>query len=222
MATNQESCDSTISKAAEKNIVCTRSCKELMDAYVDIYNHSQILIQKMHTVHVSKYLRLSKSQWDDYYNKSRSQTIIERLINGYVWRLDKEPGMFLEPPKMQWVVLHPSVVIENVPEALDGNDTQEGIMIEMLGVNWWQVDKWYQPSGASLITLYSDRADVKDWGYGIAVHFSNKFTIGAVDHDGDIGYFVSVDLLDLFKNKKTLIDEYIGKVKTLQKTLDNP
>lgn len=186
------------------------SCSGLISAYSEIYNYSQDLIENIHTAPVLKYIRLSRQEWDDYYEKSRSQTALERAINGALWRRDKKPGQFLAPPDKQYIVLHPSIVIENVSEALDGSNTREGIMIELFGMNWWRHDKWYQPSGFSLTTVYTDRPLIKDWGYGLALHFGNDFTIGAVDHDGSTGVFISVDVLTLFKDKRALMDDYLG------------
>ncbi|MEJ2452356.1 MAG: hypothetical protein P8047_17160 [Gammaproteobacteria bacterium] len=170
-------------------------CRAYILAYADIYNFAHLLIQKQDTAPVLKYLNMVEQDWDNYYQKSRSQTMLERLINSYFWRQGKKPGQFLSPPDSQWIVLHPSVVIENVKDAVAGNRTKEGLMLEVAGWNRWRRDKWYQLSGASLVAVYSDRANVNDWGYGMALYFGNVYTIGAVDHDGKTGVFISVDVL---------------------------
>ena len=120
--------------------------------------------------------------------------------------------MFLQPPAKQWIVFHPSVVIENVADALDGSNTQEGVMLEFVGLNWWQRARWYQLSGASLVGLYSDRPEVDDVGYGVALHFGNKLTVGMVDHDGADGFFVSIDVLEFYKDKRSVYDQYVGEL----------
>jgi len=188
-------------------------CRAYILAYTDIYNFAQLIIQKQDTAPVLKYLNMVEQDWDDYYEKSRSQTMLERFVNSYFWRQDKKPGQFLPPPDSQWILLHPSVVIENVSEAIDGNRTKEGLMLELAGWNSWRRDKWYQLSGGSLVTVYTERAKINDWGYGVALYFGNVYTIGAVDHDGKTGVFISVDVLELFKDKKAFVDSYIGKLK---------
>jgi len=85
-------------------------------------------------------------------------------------------------------------------------------MLEIIGVNWWRNTKWYKPSGVSAIALYTDRAGIDDVGYGVAIHFASKFTLGYADHGGSDGYFISVDLLELLKDKKTLLNEYRGSL----------
>jgi len=188
-------------------------CRAYILAYAEIYNFAQLIIQKQDTAPVLKYLNIVEQDWDNYYQKSRSQTMLERLVNSYFWRQGKKPGQFLSPPDSQWIVLHPSVVIENVKDAVAGNRTKEGLMLEVAGWNAWRRDKWYQLSGGSLVAVYSDRANVNDWGYGLALYFGNVYTIGAVDHDGKTGVFISVDVLELFKDKQAFVDSYIGKLK---------
>ena len=47
----------------------------------------------------------------------------------------------------------------------------------------------------------------------MALHFGNVYTVGAVDRDEETGVFISVDVLELFKNKKAYIDSYIGSLR---------
>ncbi len=191
-----------------------KDCRGYIETYFKAYNKLQQILQNLDAVRVTKYLDITENDWENYYKKGRSQTVVERLVNGYFWRKDKKPGMFLSPPDTQYILFHPSIVIENVPDALDGSETEEGIMLEVAGINRWRRDKWYQLSGGSVVTVYSDRNTVDDWGYGLSLHFGNKFTLGAVDRDGDIGYFISLDVLELFKDKKTYLDSYFGELKS--------
>ncbi|MDZ7803644.1 hypothetical protein [Thiohalophilus sp.] len=189
------------------------SCREYIMAYAAIYNHAQLLIQKLDTGPVLKYLNIVEQDWENFYQKSRSQTLLERAVNSYFWRKDKQPGEFLRPPDAQWILMHPAVVIENVSEAVEGNQTEEGIMLELVGWNSWRRDKWYQLSGGSIVGVYSERINLDDWAYGLALHFGNVYTIGAVDRDGETGVFISMDVLELFKDKKAYMDSYIGSLK---------
>ncbi len=189
------------------------NCRDYILAYVAIYNHAQLLIQKLDTRPVLKYLNIVEQDWENFYQKSRSQTLLERAVNSYFWRKDKQPGEFLRPPDAQWILMHPAVVIENVSEAVEGNQTEEGIMLELVGWNSWRRDKWYQLSGGSIVGVYSERVNLDDWAYGLALHFGNIYTIGAVDRDGEAGVFISMDVLELFKDKKAYMDSYIGSLK---------
>ncbi|KKL95577.1 hypothetical protein LCGC14_1853200 [marine sediment metagenome] len=83
-------------------------------------------------------------------------------------------------------------------------------MIEAIGVDWWKQDKWFLPSGGAIIATYSDRSGVDDWGYGVSLNFDSKFTLGASDHGGDIGFFITIDLLKLIQDKASTIKKYRG------------
>jgi hypothetical protein len=60
--------------------------------------------------------------------------------------------------------------------------------------------------------VYSDRAGVRDWANGLAVHFGNKYTVGATRRDGKTGCFLSVDVLELYKDKKKALQKYAGRL----------
>lgn len=201
------------SDAVKEGAVRAKDCRHAVDSFRTIYSHAQLLVQRARTDPVKKYLQLSREQWDDFFTKSRSQTSWELLLNSHLWARDKKPGMFLEPPERQLILLHPSVILEYVRDAPDGSRTNEGILIEVAGANWWQRDKWYQLSGASYVLLYSDRPVIRDWANGVALHFGNKYTVGATRRSGETGFFLSFDVLELFKDKKALMERYIGSVK---------
>ena len=208
MVADVSACDKALAAARVPHRIQSKDCGELLLHYKDIYAPVHHLIQRAYAREVKTYLDGIAQRWDDFLTKSRSQTALELAVNSYLWRGDKTSGMFLEPPERQWVLLHPSVVLEYVDKAVDGNRSEEGLMIEVIGMNWWQNDKWYQPSGASYALVYSDRAGLSDWANGIAVYFGNKYVLGATRRDGNTGYFISVDLLELYKDKKKTLGEY--------------
>lgn len=153
-------------------------------------------------------------RWSEYTEKGRSQTFLELWVNGGIYRKKlKKNHLLLDPPKGQLILFHPNIVIENVDDALDGDQVKEGLMLEVVGYDFWDRKKPYFPSGASFVTVYSDRAGVRDWGYGAALHFGNKLTVGAVDHDGSTGWFVSADMLKLLEDKKKIVEKHAKKLK---------
>lgn len=212
--TDSEKCNAKLEKARAAGKTTAKNCVELLDSYQSIYSYAQIFVQKKKSEGVKKYLNLAQKDWDDFFVKSRSQTPLELLANSKIWREAKRPGMFLEPPESQLILLHPSIVIEQVPDAVDGSRQKEGILLELVGANWWRREKWHQLSGASLVSLYSDRVGVRGWGHGAALHFGNKFTVGAVSHGGTRGIFLSLDVLDFYKEKRTMIEGYIGALES--------
>jgi hypothetical protein len=204
---NEGQCDAEVNRAKLAGI---QTCLQLLSALVDVYGHAQLWVQRRYTDRLVPFLALSEKQWDDFLTKSRSQTLLELVINSALWRRDSEKGKFLAPPSMQLIVLHPSIVLEHVSAETDGNRSKEGIIFEIIGANWWRQSEWYQPSGASLVAVYSDRIGVSDWGGGFAAHFGNKFTVGAVKRSGSTGIFISLDVLELVKDKKAMLDRYVS------------
>ena len=143
------------------------------------------------------YATLSNS-WDRYMEKSRSQTWLDELLTMGFYSPDKDK--LIGPPSTQYFFFHPSILIENVSDAIDGEQQQEAIGLELIGFNWWQAEV---PFGASIGWVYSDRASTKDTGTAIFLHFDNAYTLGYSEHDNDSGWFISVDLLKAFEDKKS-------------------
>lgn len=146
-------------------------------------------------------------EWKEFIDSSRGFTLLESAINGYLYKRS-ETANFQRPPDVQWVVLHPAFVIENVSDAVDGQQIDEGLAIDVVGVNWWRQDKWYIPSGGALTAVYSDRPLIQDWGYGIALYFGDAYTIGATWHDSEQGIFISADLLKFLQDNKKVVDKF--------------
>jgi len=201
-------CDRAVAAARETKQLAAQSCRQLLESLQASYEPLQLLVQRAYTKEVKQYLEGLQLRWDDFLTRSRAQTALELAVNSYLWRGDKTSGMFLEPPTWQLVLLHPSVVLEYVDKAIDGNRSEEGLMLEVIGANWWRNKHWYLPTGASYVLVYSDRAGLPDWANGVAVYFDSKYVLGATRRDGNTGYFISVDLLELYKDKKKTLDKY--------------
>lgn len=149
--------------------------------------------------------------WDRFVTDARSQTFSD--IWATTWFYEK-PSVFDErlnpPPSTQLFLFHPSIIIENVEAAIDGEQMKEGIAVEVFGVNWW--DKHSSPCGipcgASFTTTYTDLAGVKDEGVGLMLHFYNKYSIGYSKHGDHVGYYVTIDLLKFLEDKKSQINAW--------------
>ena len=185
-----------------------KNCTDVFIEFADIYNFAQKFAEHERRLATLKKIKGLRKQWEPFLDHMKGQTPIELALNGWIFRKKKHPDAFIPPPETQLIFLHPSVLVENVSDAIDGEDTKEALAIEAIGINWWGRKKWYQPSGTSLIAVYADRQNVKDWGYGLAVHFGGKYTIGYADHDGDPGVFVSFDLVKLFQNNENAKKAY--------------
>lgn len=121
---------------------------------------------------------------------------------------DQYPEGFREPPVRQWFFLHPSVAMEYVSAAEDGQQLKPILIVELIGVNYW--DNRRRPinvpvlrmfSGASLIVSYADRAGLKDTGVGALFTFDNVYSIGVTRYDSETGVSISLDLANLYREK---------------------
>jgi hypothetical protein len=182
------------------------ACVEVLDEFEDFYNYAQATYASEPALAFAGYVAELAADWQDYLSNGRSQTLLELLVNSYLYRRS-EDARFSPPPDWQWILLHPDLVLEHVGDADDGEQFNEGLMVE-IGANYWRQDRWYLPSGGAVVAMYSDRAGVSDWGYGIALHFANAYTLGVSRRSGDTGYFLSMDLLKLFEDKKKTLERF--------------
>jgi hypothetical protein len=209
--TDEARCDQIV-KSAPRERVTAQTCKEFFEGYLAVYNYAQNAMQRRLAEPVELYIARMRKDWDDFLGKSRSQTPLELFINTWIWEKKDKAGVFLAPPAAQLILLHPSVVMERVGQGPDGSRTKEGVVLEVVGGNWWRRDEWYQPSGGSLVLVYSERAGMSAWRPGLAAHFGNKYTIGVTSNAGQRGLFFSLDVLELAKDKKLMGGKYDGNV----------
>jgi hypothetical protein len=182
-------------------------CRDVLNEFARLFNEAQSFYSLYSAIKTKYQLKSVMKQWDNYLESSRSQTPLELLVNGYFYK-KHEASYFKPPPNGQLIVLHPGLVIEDVNGAIDGENTKQSLMVEVIGYNWWQQDTWYLPSGFSYTRIYTDRAGVKDWGDGVSLHFRSQFTLGYSKHKDEEGIFISVDLLKLFEDKQKVFEEY--------------
>jgi hypothetical protein len=177
------------------------TCADVFDEFEALYNHAHRAYAFCPRARVVQELEALGSAWDAYLDRTRSFTSLEMLANSLVYR-NNESVSFTTPPSQQIVLLHPSLAVENVCEALDGEDVSEALIIDVAGISFWRQDRWWLPTGGALSTAYADRAGIPDWGYGVSLYFGDKYTVGWTNHGGANGVFVSIDFLQLLQSKK--------------------
>ena len=197
-------------KPADQNRCVRQSgapdCETVLAEFIQLHNQVQKLQAGSLRLDTLKTLRELRAEWDLFIDQMKGQTWLELWVNRKAYA--NQSNSFARPPSRQWIILHPTVLVEYVDSAADGENFEQALGLELVGMNWWQQDKWYVPSGASLIAVYADRAESRDVGYGVALHFLNDYSIGYTNHDGDEGIFLSVDLIKLFQDKKQAFDSY--------------
>ncbi len=202
--------DTNVCDTMASTLDTSANCQMALGEFVAIYSDGQAFYSLYRAVKTVGQLETLETQWDAFLEHSRSQTAWELAFNGMLYK-KSEDASFKRPPSGQWILLHPGIVIESVSEAVGGSQTQEALTLDVIGYNNWTREEWYIPSGISYTLIYSDRPDVQDWGNSIALHFKSKYILGISEHDGDEGWYISVDLLDFLRDKKTQFDTYTSK-----------
>ncbi len=185
-------------------------CLKVFREFEAVYGFVQTTLASAGAVDFLLYVRDLGMQWDDFLEKSRSQTPLELWINGNKYR-KREGSDFSRPPSSQIIFLHPGIVIENVADAISGEETEEALLLEVIGRNSWEPREWYRPSGWSIVAVYADRRSVDNVGYGVAVHFNSRYSIGFTTRDGGgDGAFISLDLLKPLQDKRSVYGKYLN------------
>ncbi|RKF19865.1 hypothetical protein DBZ36_05245 [Alginatibacterium sediminis] len=170
---------------------------------------------------LSKYLLAYSKEWDKFYYEARYQYPWEKMFTSYIYRDQLSSTTFAAPPNKQLFLLRPWAVLEYVDGAADGSQFKAALSLEWFGINLWQGCFGSNVAcGASLISTYSDRAGLDDFGHGLMLHVSNKYSFGATFRDGETGIFVTADLLKAITDKKSevkswekRVDEVFAKIK---------
>jgi len=184
------------------------NCYEVLDQLRVALNTTNNAVNATEITRVSESIGLYSELWGNYFEKARSQTFLELSVNTYLYRDQLKKDEFVPPPDYQVIFLHPSIALEYISDADDGEEQSEALVIEWLGINWWDMKV---PFGVSFITSYSDRDSVDDVGMGLMFHVNNNYSIGITDHDGDHGVLVTLDLLKLFEDKKSNLEKFKAK-----------
>jgi len=147
-----------------------------------------------------RHVETLNNEWESYFTDARSQFPWELALNGYLYNKNdrKAKGVILQaPPRYQWILLHPSVALEYIDNANEGNQFRESVILEIAGYNWWNWKNRDRDTalGLSFITSYSDRSCTRDVGFGVIAHYNHTLSVGGtLRKGGDPGVFISVDV----------------------------
>lgn len=196
------------------------SCTEGLNALAEAIAPYKAAFVKCSSERTSQGAARLTASWQRYLDESRSLTTLELLWTTWLESDHLAQDHLVGPMSRQWILLHPNLVIENVSDAPDGSKMELGITIEWLGINWWdkETSPFGFPFGVSITSLYSDRPGVDAVGNGLMVHFNNRYSVGWASHGGDDGFYISVDLLNMFVDKKSEWKKYESKINTYNPT----
>jgi len=180
-------------EAAKRFIQYTSATEFLLRMYVDFK------FQELH-----EELDLYNQQWEKYFGEARSQYVWELKFNSsrYAKKIRKQEGDlaksgFKPPPNDQWILLHPSVALEYIDSAAQGDRLREALLLEWIGYNrWtWRGSIMHKPMGLSIVTAISDRASTDTLSHGLVFHYNHRFSVGVTYRaDSKTGIFITYDL----------------------------
>tara|TARA_R110002167_G_scaffold184811_5_gene385353 strand:- start:472 stop:1506 length:1035 start_codon:yes stop_codon:yes gene_type:complete len=197
----------TISARQLVDCKCETALKDLMNLTRDVnYTYT-----KEHTVNIRDVVENNR-QWKVFLEDAREQTYFDIVATTLIYKVfykNPEGNDFNLPPNEQYFFMRPNIVIENVRAAADGQELKESIALEVLGVNWWKKDACgFFSCGVSVTLNYADRASLESTGWGFMFHIDNTYSLGVSKYGGDTGVYFTIDLLQLFKDKKATYDNY--------------
>lgn len=141
-----------------------------------------------------KVLRADR-RWTNYLEHGYSQYPWEALLNGWVLDFDA-----FDPPRAQWILLHPALGVEVSTVSLDELTANEALSVELAGyVGYYGDDSEHYFGGSLAMTLTEDEKP----GFGVVLHWEKSFSLGLTwrDEDDDNHYldedpfvFLSFDL----------------------------
>ena len=145
--------------------------------------------------------------WEDFYNNARAQTFIDTIYTASRYSSELAGSAFVKAPDKQYFLFRPSVVMEYVDGAADGEQFKGALSFEWYGFNYWRECPYVfdNACGLSLVSTYSDKASADDHSLGLMFHYDNNLSLGLVMGTGgsnDVGVFVTVDLLKAVENKR--------------------
>lgn len=156
---------------------------------------------------VAQSIREKDKLWNTYLYDSKPMYPLDHFFTD-MWNAKEDIG-FPKPPRKQYFVIHPTVSLEYASAATDGQQLKPVLLVEVLGINWWNLeDRPHKGipllnafSGISLTASYADRAGVKDNGYGALFTFNNVYSIGVSRYGTETAVSVSMDLANLFRDR---------------------
>jgi len=191
------------------------SCVALLDDFAIAVNNYKFSYATLTADDTAIKLTELSSQWDDFLTNSRSQTLLDLGLTTFMERKHFKKGYLVGPPKRQWSLLKPNLVIEHANDAPSGERDKLTVAIEWVGVNWWSDDSpvFGKPFGISLASIYADRPGYESVGHGVMIHFDNKYSLGWASRSGDNSFYFSLDLLKFVEDQQKQFDRYKDQIR---------
>ena len=168
----------------------------------------------------SKYNQLSKvsdhvtsiaTNWQSFVDNSRFQTSFDVLVTTLFYSDNWKRADLQGPPPIQYFALHPSMVYTYMKDGARGEEMKLSPAVEWVGMNWW--NNKTIPLGFSITSIYNNRPTGKKFLTGLSLHIDNNYTFGVVGSGVDRTFYVNIDLMGWFTDKKGKYNKYKGEFK---------
>jgi len=188
-------------------IASGKNCKEIFQDFQGAFNPYRSAYNNAFEDKNSQLLDDLSRRWDSFLEVSKSQTFLEVILTTYLNGSHFKKNHLVGPPDYQIIALHPQLVYTHLKDGPDGASDKMGLAVEWFGVNAWN---WKIPVGISCASTYVDSALIKNRGNGVMLHFFNHYALGWSDHGGEKVYYVTIDLLKLYEDKKSQYQKYLN------------
>ena len=195
------------------------SCHMLAESFRNEANAHFARIKEREAVLVAKYAVATGKKWDRYHNEARFQYPWEKTFTAWLLREELSSDKFVTPPSYQYHIGRIWAAMEYVGDADDGSQFKVAPTVEWVGINSWETCRVFghelfkKACGVSAVSTWTDRGGVSDVGHGAMLHFDNKYSFGATwRSEGDVGFFLTVDLLKALESKQESIKSWQDKV----------
>jgi len=185
------------------------SCLEALTAFKVAYDYALSVLTKNDLKKLHNKIKAYTGYWNEFSENSKAQTYLELALNGFIYDKKNSGVRFNKPPSHQWVFMHPSLVSEHVHSAQSGEKEKRGLMLEILGVDYWKQDNWYLPTGGSFVAMNFERTNMPDTRLGLSLTFKHKYLLGfTTNSNHDNGVFISWNLLKSVEDVKEKLRDF--------------
>lgn len=182
-------------------------CKSFFTDIHRIGNFQNHYIRTRYTDETLEGIREKSNAWTKFSDDSRYQTPIDILFTSSLNSKILSDGLNLaSPPRLQYFLLHPSIVVDHSSKATSGDKDELGLALEWVGFNSWNSKI---PWGVSVASVYADREVGKSVGIGLMFHLYNDFSFGFAHRgDGDNSIYINLELMNWFSEKQNMYKKY--------------
>jgi hypothetical protein len=146
--------------------------------------------------------------WQSFMDDARFQTTLDVWFTTIRYSDKWKRADLQGPPPIQYFLLHPTLIYSYMPDATRGEELKPVPAVEWFGMNWWQSKV---PLGFSITSVYNDRPDGNVFLHGLTVHVDNAYSFGIVGTGDERTFFVNLDLMEWFTDKKGKYDKYAAQ-----------